>query len=113
MKSEGGRREPWTGEAIVKQVRIQCVDRLVRGKDLKLARFQGKPGTLSPKARFFTFAGRIFPSKFRSAPYSVPCSSGSNDSWQFRTPLRPPRLDHPPSQRGRSPLRDRLLFLAR
>lgn len=33
-----------------------------------LAKFQGKPGTLSPKARLNLFLGRIFPSKFNTEP---------------------------------------------
>ena len=37
---------------------------------IALARFQGKPGTLSPKARFFSWAALIAPSKFSSeAPF--------------------------------------------
>lgn len=36
--------------------------------DTQLARFQGKPGVLSPKARFFMLAGMLFPSKFKYVP---------------------------------------------
>lgn len=37
---------------------------------IALARFQGKPGTLSPKARIFSWAAMIAPSKFSSdAPF--------------------------------------------
>jgi cytochrome c heme-lyase len=33
--------------------------------DVQLARFMGKPGQLSPKARFWLFAGSLFPSRFK------------------------------------------------
>lgn len=35
---------------------------------LALARFQGRPGTLSPKARLFSWAAMLAPSKFSSEP---------------------------------------------
>lgn len=42
----------------------------VDSKDISLARFQGKPGTLSPKARIFSWAAVVAPSKFSSeAPF--------------------------------------------
>ncbi|KAF8324316.1 cytochrome c/c1 heme-lyase [Cantharellus anzutake] len=34
----------------------------------RLARFQGKPGELSPKARFWLGMGKIFPSRFNTVP---------------------------------------------
>jgi cytochrome c heme-lyase len=34
----------------------------------QLARFQGRPGELSPKARFFLLAGWLFPSRFNTEP---------------------------------------------
>jgi len=34
----------------------------------ELARLQGKPGQLSPKARFHLFAAKLFPSRFNSDP---------------------------------------------
>lgn len=37
-------------------------------KQISLARFQGKPGTLSPKARMFSWAALIAPGKFSSEP---------------------------------------------
>ncbi|KAH8832737.1 cytochrome c heme lyase [Flagelloscypha sp. PMI_526] len=37
-------------------------------QDIQLARFQGKPGQYSPKARFFMLAGSLFPSKFNTEP---------------------------------------------
>jgi len=37
-------------------------------KDPELARLQGKPGQLSPKARIHLLAGWIFPSKYSSEP---------------------------------------------
>ncbi|UZJ55895.1 hypothetical protein CBS101457_005215 [Exobasidium rhododendri] len=40
----------------------------VDSKDISLARFQGKPGTLSPKARLFSWAAMVAPSKFNSEP---------------------------------------------
>ncbi|KAG5718833.1 Cytochrome c heme lyase [Termitomyces sp. T112] len=36
--------------------------------DLQLARFKGRPGEISPKARFWMFAGWLFPSRFNSEP---------------------------------------------
>lgn len=33
--------------------------------NLKLARFKGRPGEISPKARFWMFAGWVLPSRFR------------------------------------------------
>lgn len=39
-------------------------------KSISLARFQGRPGTISPKARLFSWAAMIAPSKFSSeAPF--------------------------------------------
>ncbi|KAG8760158.1 holocytochrome c synthase [Serendipita sp. 396] len=35
---------------------------------LQLSRFKGRPGDISPKARMFMFAGRLFPSRFSSEP---------------------------------------------
>ncbi|KAF8318767.1 cytochrome c and c1 heme-lyase [Clavulina sp. PMI_390] len=34
----------------------------------QLSRFQGRPGELSPKARFWLFAGRLMPSRFNTEP---------------------------------------------
>ena len=39
---------------------------LVRNTDPYLAKFRGKPGQLSPKARFLMFAGWLLPSRFKS-----------------------------------------------
>ncbi|KAG6850556.1 hypothetical protein H0H93_011755 [Arthromyces matolae] len=39
-----------------------------RHDDIQLARFKGRPGEMSPKARFWTFAGWLFPSHFNSEP---------------------------------------------
>lgn len=36
--------------------------------EIALARFQGRPGTLSPKARLFSWAAMVAPSKFNSEP---------------------------------------------
>lgn len=33
--------------------------------DIQLARFKGRPGEISPKARFWMFAGWLFPSRFK------------------------------------------------
>lgn len=38
------------------------------GQYAQLERFQGRPGELSPKARFHLWAGTIFPSKFNTEP---------------------------------------------
>ncbi|EIW79315.1 cytochrome c and c1 heme-lyase [Coniophora puteana RWD-64-598 SS2] len=44
-------------------------ERLGRGDSIpQLARFQGKPGEVSPKARFWLFAGWLFPSRFNNEP---------------------------------------------
>ncbi|KAE8543643.1 hypothetical protein D1P53_000358 [Cryptococcus gattii VGV] len=42
--------------------------RLPGGDQSQLARFQGRPGELSPKARFHLWAGKLFPSKFNTDP---------------------------------------------
>lgn len=39
-----------------------------QAQNLELARFQGKPGQLSPKARLFLLAGKVFPSRFNTEP---------------------------------------------
>jgi len=39
---------------------------LVRNSDPYLAKFRGKPGQLSPKARLLMFAGWLLPSRFKS-----------------------------------------------
>ncbi|KAF4610888.1 hypothetical protein D9613_007021 [Agrocybe pediades] len=36
--------------------------------DIQLARFMGKPGQLSPKARLYMFAGWLLPSRFNTEP---------------------------------------------
>ncbi|KAI0731216.1 cytochrome c/c1 heme-lyase [Earliella scabrosa] len=36
--------------------------------DVQLARFKGRPGELSPKARFWLFAGWLLPSRFNTEP---------------------------------------------
>ncbi|KAL9713518.1 holocytochrome c synthase [Leucoagaricus gongylophorus] len=38
------------------------------GNDLQLTRLRGRPGELSPKARFHMLAGWVFPSRFSSEP---------------------------------------------
>ena len=44
-----------------------CMD-IRNSPEPQLARFQGRPGELSPKARFYLLAGRILPSRFNSEP---------------------------------------------
>ncbi|KAI0704337.1 cytochrome c/c1 heme-lyase [Cytidiella melzeri] len=39
-----------------------------RQEDLQLTRFKGRPGELSPKARFWLFAGWLLPSRFNAEP---------------------------------------------
>ena len=46
---------------------------LVRNSDPYLAKFKGKPGQLSPKARLLMLAGWLLPSRFKSAK-SLPSS---------------------------------------
>ena len=41
------------------------VDCLRSVEDLQLARFKGRPGELSPKARFWLFAGWLLPTRFK------------------------------------------------
>jgi len=41
---------------------------LDRNSDPYLAKFRGKPGQLSPKARLLMFAGWLLPSRFKSVP---------------------------------------------
>ncbi|RDB15844.1 Cytochrome c heme lyase [Hypsizygus marmoreus] len=36
--------------------------------DIQLARFKGRPGEMSPKARFWMFAGWLLPARFNSEP---------------------------------------------
>ncbi|CCL99674.1 uncharacterized protein FIBRA_01695 [Fibroporia radiculosa] len=38
------------------------------GEEPQLARFKGRPGELSPKARFWLFAGWLLPSRFNTEP---------------------------------------------
>jgi cytochrome c heme-lyase len=38
------------------------------GEHAMLARFQGRPGDLSPRARFNLFRGKLFPSKYACDP---------------------------------------------
>ncbi|PFH51819.1 hypothetical protein AMATHDRAFT_58317 [Amanita thiersii Skay4041] len=42
--------------------------RQYRGDDVQLTRLQGRPGEMSPKARFWLFAGWLFPSRFNTEP---------------------------------------------
>ncbi|WVQ81291.1 hypothetical protein IAT38_003414 [Cryptococcus sp. DSM 104549] len=42
--------------------------RLPGGDKSQLERFQGRPGDLSPKARFHLWAGKLFPEKFNTTP---------------------------------------------
>lgn len=37
-------------------------------RNLQLARFKGRPGEMSPKARFWLFAGWLLPSRFNTEP---------------------------------------------
>lgn len=40
-------------------------NRLNRSSSIELVRFRGRPGELSPKARFWLFAGWLLPSRFK------------------------------------------------
>ncbi|KAL1407562.1 holocytochrome c synthase [Vanrija albida] len=55
----------WINEGAWAEV-MKWEKRLPGGDKAMLAKFQGKPGTLSPKARLNLFLGRIFPSKFNT-----------------------------------------------
>ncbi|KAJ7812756.1 cytochrome c heme lyase [Mycena olivaceomarginata] len=39
-----------------------------QGDDIQLARFKGRPGEMSPKARIWMFAGWLMPSRFNTEP---------------------------------------------
>ena len=39
-----------------------------RKEELQLTRFKGRPGEISPKARFWLFAGWLLPSRFKYVP---------------------------------------------
>ncbi|KAK0558511.1 holocytochrome c synthase [Tilletia horrida] len=58
----------WLNEAAWQEVleweRLAGVD----PSKVELARFQGKPGTLSPKARIYNLLGQVMPSRFQSDP---------------------------------------------
>ncbi|KDQ61687.1 hypothetical protein JAAARDRAFT_172061 [Jaapia argillacea MUCL 33604] len=43
-------------------------EKMAHGDDVRLARFKGRPGELSPKARFYLFAGWLLPSRFNTEP---------------------------------------------
>lgn len=59
------------GEPVRPRKRSQCLHENLtanlgyRTEDLQLARFKGRPGELSPKARFWLFAGWLLPSRFK------------------------------------------------
>lgn len=56
----------------------------VESRDVSLARFQGKPGTLSPKARIFSWAALVAPNRFSSeAPFD-------RHDWVVRRPAANP-----------------------
>ena len=38
---------------------------MISHDDIQLARFKGRPGEMSPKARFYMFAGWLLPSRFK------------------------------------------------
>lgn len=42
-----------------------------RAPEVQLARFKGRPGELSPKARFWLFAGWLLPARFKYVPLSL------------------------------------------
>jgi hypothetical protein len=42
----------------------------ISNDDIQLARFKGRPGEMSPKARLYMFAGWLLPSRFRYLQYS-------------------------------------------
>lgn len=43
----------------------QSFTTICRMEDLQLTRFKGRPGELSPKARFWLFAGWLLPTRFK------------------------------------------------
>ena len=42
-----------------------CADECGSTEEPQLTRFKGRPGELSPKARFWLFAGWLLPSRFK------------------------------------------------
>lgn len=46
------------------------IDFICRTDTPHLARFKGRPGELSPKARLYLFAGWLLPSRFKCVPQS-------------------------------------------
>ncbi|KAK1922634.1 putative pyruvate carboxylase isoform [Papiliotrema laurentii] len=57
----------WLNEVAWEEV-MKWERRVPGGGSAQLSKFQGRPGELSPKAQFFLWAGKIFPSKFNSEP---------------------------------------------
>jgi hypothetical protein len=47
---------------------LQWERRQYQYDDIQLARFRGRPGELSPKARFWLFAGWLLPTRFNTEP---------------------------------------------
>ncbi|ETW78853.1 hypothetical protein HETIRDRAFT_420076 [Heterobasidion irregulare TC 32-1] len=43
-------------------------DQVNKSEDLQLVKFKGRPGELSPKARFWLFAGWLLPMRFNNEP---------------------------------------------
>lgn len=43
-------------------------DQVNKTEDLQLVKFKGRPGELSPKARFWLFAGWLLPTRFNNEP---------------------------------------------
>jgi cytochrome c heme-lyase len=67
-----------------------------RDERLQLVRFKGRPGELSPKARFFLFAGWLLPSRFKYV-FFLGCIGPSATAVTDIVAL--PRSDEPPFDR--------------
>ncbi|KAJ7180961.1 cytochrome c/c1 heme-lyase [Mycena filopes] len=57
----------WLNEAAWQEV-VKWEKRAYPADDVQLARFKGRPGEMSPKARIWMFAGWILPSRFNTEP---------------------------------------------
>ncbi|RSH95159.1 holocytochrome c synthase [Saitozyma podzolica] len=75
----------WLNEAAWEEV-MRWERRKPGGEFAQLARFQGRPGELSPKARLHLLAGKIFPSYFNTTP------PFDRHDWIVDRPANPPAI---------------------
>ena len=77
----------------------QCAVLTQSGDTAQLSNFQGRPGELSPKARFFLWAGKLFPSKFK---YAQSFYTPLQPLTPLTAPLPPPPLPFGPIRRAQT-----------